>query len=285
MALEDRCSPQNAPLPTGIPHSPQNTTMYNAAIHHEMSLVVPNGINIKQEQIDDEDEINVVDVVQQTNINFSICNILSDSFGKITQKNKVKNHLFRPYEIKEVEKPVKKSINSIATNLLNSTSYERQIGDQFSHFRLSEVFDLSSKKIENQNLFNNYPKIHEEILSRKYQKTKIAEKGLSKSLGGLCKTVSQIGQPRSPPAPVCLTSPKSESPSSSSQNQQNLRDSGVDSSDDAKSESGSTKEDGTQLWPAWVYCTRYSDRPSSGLLKFLFFTLLFQYSFFSHLFS
>jgi hypothetical protein len=21
---------------------------------------------------------------------------------------------------------------------------------------------------------------------------------------------------------------------------------------------------GPQLWPAWVYCTRYSDRPSSG---------------------
>lgn len=283
MALEDRCSPQNAPLPTGIPHSPQNTTIYNAAIQHEMSLVVPNGINIKQEQINDEDEINVVDdvIVQQTNINFSICNILSDSFGKITQKsNKVKNHLFRPYEIKEnIEKQsVKKSINSIATNLLNSTSYERQIGDQFSHFRLSEVFDLSSKKIENQNLFNNYPKIHEEILSRKYQKSRITEKGLSKSLGGLCKTVSQIGQSRSPvpAAPVCLTSPKSESSSTSSSTtlqiqQQNLRDSGVDSSDDAKSENGSTKEDGTQLWPAWVYCTRYSDRPSSGLFKFFYY--------------
>ena len=24
-----------------------------------------------------------------------------------------------------------------------------------------------------------------------------------------------------------------------------------------------------QLWPAWVFCTRYSDRPSSGKLKFL----------------
>lgn len=42
------------------------------------------------------------------------------------------------------------------------------------------------------------------------------------------------------------------------------RESGMDSSDDAKSETSSTKDDGTQLWPAWVYCTRYSDRPSSG---------------------
>ncbi|XP_062548454.1 segmentation polarity homeobox protein engrailed-like [Armigeres subalbatus] len=38
------------------------------------------------------------------------------------------------------------------------------------------------------------------------------------------------------------------------------------SSDDARSETGSSKdgEGGGNLWPAWVYCTRYSDRPSSG---------------------
>ncbi|XP_053693615.1 segmentation polarity homeobox protein engrailed [Sabethes cyaneus] len=38
------------------------------------------------------------------------------------------------------------------------------------------------------------------------------------------------------------------------------------SSDDARSETGSSKDgdSGGNLWPAWVYCTRYSDRPSSG---------------------
>ena len=41
-------------------------------------------------------------------------------------------------------------------------------------------------------------------------------------------------------------------------------DSGVDSSDDTKSETGSTKDENGQAWPAWIYCTRYSDRPSSG---------------------
>lgn len=47
--------------------------------------------------------------------------------------------------------------------------------------------------------------------------------------------------------------------------QSNSLDSGMESSDDTKSESGSTKdENGSQLWPAWIYCTRYSDRPSSG---------------------
>ncbi|CAD7013347.1 unnamed protein product [Ceratitis capitata] len=44
------------------------------------------------------------------------------------------------------------------------------------------------------------------------------------------------------------------------------RDSGMESSDDTRSEAGSTTTDGgkNEVWPAWVYCTRYSDRPSSG---------------------
>ncbi|XP_059058869.1 homeobox protein invected-like [Achroia grisella] len=32
--------------------------------------------------------------------------------------------------------------------------------------------------------------------------------------------------------------------------------------------SGSTSGDGPMVWPAWVYCTRYSDRPSSGRSKY-----------------
>lgn len=50
-----------------------------------------------------------------------------------------------------------------------------------------------------------------------------------------------------------------------STHQSHSLDSGMESSDDTKSETGSTKdENGSQLWPAWIYCTRYSDRPSSG---------------------
>lgn len=55
--------------------------------------------------------------------------------------------------------------------------------------------------------------------------------------------------------------------------QSNSLDSGMESSDDTKSESGSTKdENGSQLWPAWIYCTRYSDRPSSGMHSLFFFS-------------
>ncbi|KAJ8963778.1 hypothetical protein NQ317_013170 [Molorchus minor] len=67
-------------------------------------------------------------------------------------------------------------------------------------------------------------------------------------LGSLCQTVSQIGSSVSrTPEPI----PRSRSPVKAT----------LSSPED-------TKKDGDgnvpQLWPAWVYCTRYSDRPSSG---------------------
>lgn len=55
-------------------------------------------------------------------------------------------------------------------------------------------------------------------------------------------------------------------PTTTKDHQSNSMDSGMESSEDTKSETGSTKdENGSQLWPAWIYCTRYSDRPSSGM--------------------
>ena len=45
----------------------------------------------------------------------------------------------------------------------------------------------------------------------------------------------------------------------------------------AVSPSTSPRQGGGQLWPAWVYCTRYSDRPSAGRgnTVFIFLTHLF----------
>lgn len=123
-------------------------------------------------------------------------------------------------------------------------------------------------------------------------------------LGNLCKTVSQIGQsPSTPPAPLNGTKLASPVNSETTPNKKSLKrplslsenastngetktptaakssdtsnatkntrletmDSGMESSDDAKSETSSNKdENGSQMWPAWIYCTRYSDRPSSG---------------------
>lgn len=80
----------------------------------------------------------------------------------------------------------------------------------------------------------------------------------SVALGSLCQTVSQIGKSEAPPVfaepletsvsrtPVSLTSPVDGT-----------------SPDKPEEEKGEDSKVPT-LWPAWVYCTRYSDRPSSG---------------------
>lgn len=47
-----------------------------------------------------------------------------------------------------------------------------------------------------------------------------------------------------------------------------------DDGDRCSSPQASSASSGKQmLWPAWVYCTRYSDRPSSGWLKYIPLTL------------
>lgn len=274
MAFEDRFSPQSAPSPPGAPHSPQNTTSASAMIicstnsslpiHQEMSLNTSNdrlspAVVIKQEDC------------STNQITFSITNILSEKFGKINKKCEKKSSLFRPYDIDSIcntKSQVNRTINNKLTSRLDSES----------------ALDFSRNNyLEKSNILNNfnqsvYPRIHEEILNSKKYQQHLSESAFSKipPLGNLCKTVSQIGR-QSTPSPVVrndlLPSPISSVSSArnegnGSQNSHQIvanRDSGMESSDDAKSESGSTKDDnGSQLWPAWVYCTRYSDRPSSG---------------------
>ncbi|KAB0804738.1 hypothetical protein PPYR_01711 [Photinus pyralis] len=65
-------------------------------------------------------------------------------------------------------------------------------------------------------------------------------------LGSLCQTVSQIGKTH--PRVEIPVKPKSPPPTKSQ------------SQDETKHEDSKLPT----LWPAWVYCTRYSDRPSSG---------------------
>ncbi|XP_058125900.1 segmentation polarity homeobox protein engrailed [Anopheles ziemanni] len=73
-------------------------------------------------------------------------------------------------------------------------------------------------------------------------------------------------KPTPKPIPKPLSVSGSEGNGGGSVNGSSSHDGGMESSDDAKSETSSTKdgENGSNLWPAWVYCTRYSDRPSSG---------------------
>lgn len=349
MAFEDRCSPQSAPSPPGIPHSPQNTSsatamIYNnnnttehnnsSPINQEMSLSISTNqqlsmqVRVKQENESSPSPDVVTNQLQP--INFSITKILSDNFGKISKKCEKRNSLFRPYDINE---------NSSSTNSIsNSNNNNSQNSKCVNKLTVSSVHKLSKYRRNSQspadsaidfsrtttngsvenvknNLFasfnvsSSYPKIHEEILNSKHKfhqlhqhaqspqqqhqqqqqyhqyHHQLAESAFSKipPLGNLCKTVSQIGQSKciSPaikndllPSPTSSTSSSMHHQHTISANQQisqspltpSGRDSGMDSSDDTKSESGSSTKDGdsAQLWPAWVYCTRYSDRPSSG---------------------
>lgn len=71
-------------------------------------------------------------------------------------------------------------------------------------------------------------------------------------LGSLCQTVSQIGAAKTSNMGGLLVKNPANSPVKSPE---------LTTEDVKKDESNVPT-----LWPAWVYCTRYSDRPSSGKL-------------------
>lgn len=48
------------------------------------------------------------------------------------------------------------------------------------------------------------------------------------------------------------------------------------SANQQQTSSGGSGGDKETLWPAWVYCTRYSDRPSSGK-RFIYLLLVVYY--------
>lgn len=83
-------------------------------------------------------------------------------------------------------------------------------------------------------------------------------------LGGLRQTVSAIGEKeREVKVPEVQKRPDSASSMVSSTSSGAVSTCG---STDTSQASGNSN-----LWPAWVYCTRYSDRPSSGELFFIIF--------------
>lgn len=197
---------------------------------------------------------------------------------------------------------VQQNLHAITTHPLHPQLQHLSNNNIYANFYQTNQFPPAALSI--------YPKIHDDILNstKKYQQYyQTTDNILSKypPLGNLCKTVSQIGQSiptistkHTLPAAATLspqkkyngreladmsvslqrseatssagTSPVKESTTKAQQS--NSLDSGMESSDDTKSETGSTKdENGSQQWPAWIYCTRYSDRPSSGKLKYYLF--------------
>lgn len=207
--------------------------------------------------------------------------------------------LFRPFEIKNfiANNSVNRAASFMHQNFNPSSVF-------LNSFRLSEIFNDYSTKASNvdskpsdnslrnsiYNTFSSYPKIHEEILNHKAAKLSSnnnilqsqtssssigklsnnlpptsSSSSSSHALGGLCKTISQIGQENclSPPPRHSATSLTTSSNKSYSEKS---TESTIDSDDCQSEASLNTKDDSQKMWPAWIFCTRYSDRPSSGEL-------------------
>lgn len=268
-------------------HSPVVT------MNDQETIIDVESVNIKTEQEDyEQDERESVTTPESPPVRFSITNILSDRFGKSSPVGVQlrKNHLFRPYDIKE--HALHKIQFPTTGHPYPGLPLDHPAFSTMQNFRLAEIYNDYSRKISNafeaqmgqqqttqQTLLNNfssYPRIHEEILNshkkftqkllqqqlnQEKQQTTIKPPQCTPPLGNLCKTVSQIGRP-SPTTPCNASiSPKSDRsslispPISGAQSQRSAQDA-VDSSDDTKSETSSTTkgdgENGTSMWPAWV---------------------------------
>lgn len=276
--------------------SPQSNSSMVTSIKEETDSI------IDPEELDDQPQPPPAHHQPSTSISFSISNILSDRFGleKMKQHTQsiTKKHIFRPYEIPRTVSPRSVSPPSAErTSAFTRLSQLSAVAAAADYSRFQQQLSLSHPTHPHHaaaaammvpnflNCFNPvaYPRIHEEILNQRknnaQHKQSIENSNKMAPLGSLCKTVSQIGQSISSPPPMSTSSTSSISSTSASPSNRIpasspqpipppsvSRDSGMESSDDTKSESGSTKDENA-LWPAWVYCTRYSDRPSSG--KFL----------------
>lgn len=228
---------------------------------------------------DEEVDINVDDddpfdkSFHAKSIGFSISNILSDNFGppksvKIEdgqthhEQNKT---IFRPFEIQ----------NFICNNSNQSSGkpiVQNPSSIFLSNFRLADIFDYSTKQASPQinsdnsslrnSLYNSlasYPKIQEEIRNshKKHPNTQPASNSHSTTtstkippLGGLCKTISQIGHENvtQSTSPTLPTTPQLNSQKIQ---QSSISDASVDS-DDCTSEASTSKDESQKMWPAWV---------------------------------
>lgn len=183
------------------------------------------------------------------------------------------------------------SNNSNNSNQRYENSKEKII---LKNFQLAELLQLTSKHLYEKNdinekrsepiySFSSYSRNIDDITE--FNKSQNILSSITQSyappLGSLSKAVSQIGQKNfsnlvissnfSSFQDTSIDAVSSKHTSEMTRNSefnlktQNLSqlDNNIDS-DDCKSETSSNKEDNQKMWPAWIYCTRYSDRPSSG---------------------
>lgn len=222
-------------------------------------------------------------------ISFSIAAILGGTFGQHEGERKpVKiepNQLSSSYERTSLFRPFV-DYKTLASNPFNISSMNRMAfinntptAAFFNNFRLSEIFDSTKyshpqnphhhTKSDNNLKHNNatkYPKISDDDIHAQ-SASKLAP------LGGLNKTISQIGQ-ESSANKLSQQQAKvaADITAKNQQQQQHITSSESIESDsnDCNSEaSTSTSKDDTKLWPAWVSSRQRQEQPASRLINFL----------------
>jgi hypothetical protein len=222
--------------------------------------------------VDDDDQYDKHFINKTEGMNkfsFTIANILRpDTFGpkpvKIeTNQTNDKSAIFRPFELQ---------------NFISNGNAQNPSSVFLSNFRLSEIFNSTKHAASPQSksdnslrnsLYNSlasYPKIHEEILNshKKYSTNTQTQQASSNfhaatkipPLGGLCKTISQIGHENFTQSPLSSSTPSALSLTQSKRNLSDslkIQQSSTDSidSDDCTSEASGSKDE-TKMWPAWV---------------------------------
>lgn len=134
---------------------------------------------------------------------------------------------------------------------------------------LPRDLSLSSTRLSPQSVHkekDNFPS-HNGLTSPLHRQNGLSRSGSLESLASSRSSVTSSTV--TGPSSLCSTS---STIGGDSLNGDNTSGGGTSSST-STSQQNSTKSQ-SQLWPAWVYCTRYSDRPSSGNFRTSFFTFI-----------
>lgn len=263
MAFEDRCSPNQATSPGPVAGR----------------VPAPHGMN-QQYQPPSQYTCTTIDSRYERNSNMTLVKVQPNSPPPSPESNEGYQNYYRPetpdikpqlsaqrFENKQPSAPIAFSISNIlhpefglnALRKTNKIEGPKSVGP--NHSILYKPYDLSKQQNGNSVQFQKY--------NFDYLKSKESNDFNSvPPLGGLRQTVSQIGETKEREQVVKVVEaqkrPDSASSMVSSTSSGALSNCG---STDTNSQSGNPS-----LWPAWVYCTRYSDRPSSGkLLDSIFF--------------
>lgn len=243
MAFEDRSSPNTATSPgseTGllqVPNSPESsrTSPYTCTTIYKKNET----ITITSPQSPDSL------LSPKTEPEKSIFRITS--FALPSPKHERNSHSPSSYQIYSPKSPddSEKSFNS-TSEASNDQRIEEEPTIQTLKYSIRNILQPDFGKCAVQNT-RTTPKI-----TFKPYETVGRKKIIQAPLGSLCQTVSQIGKVNTTHEEI---NQRPESP-----------DATLPSPEELKSEDGKVPT----LWPAWVYCTRYSDRPSSGKHFFFF---------------